>query len=59
VPVAAAMKDFEAAQKSNSVSQMLVRMNTPGTALTGMDSYYGILAIGDHDRQTGADLNAA
>jgi hypothetical protein len=58
VPVAAAMKDFEKAQKTSSVSQMLIRMNTPGSAFNGMDSYYGILGIGDHDNQAGADLNA-
>ena len=58
VPVAAAMKDFEKAQKTSSVGEMLIRMNTPGSALGGMDSYYGILGIGDHDTQAGADLNA-
>jgi hypothetical protein len=59
VPVATAMKAFEAAQKTSSVAQLLVRMNTPGTVTTGMESYYNILAIGDHDNQAGADLNAA
>jgi hypothetical protein len=34
-------------------------MNAPGSTLTGMDSYYGILTIGDKDNQAGADLNAA
>ena len=33
-------------------------MNSPGSAIAGMDSYYGILAIGDLDNQAGADLNA-
>jgi hypothetical protein len=59
VPVAVSMKAFEAAQKSSSVGRLLVRMNTPGTAMSGMDSYYGVLGIGDHDQQTGADFNAA
>lgn len=58
-PIAASMKSFEAAQKTSSVAQLLARMNAPGAALNGMDSYYGILAIGDHDDQAGADLNAA
>ena len=59
VPVVTALKTFEAAQKTSSVAQLLVRMNTPRTAFTGMESYYNILAIGDHDNQAGADLNAA
>ncbi len=59
VPVKLWLKGFEAAQKTRSVGQLLVMMNTPGTAVYGMDSYYGILTIGDHDNQAGADLNAA
>lgn len=56
---AAAAKAFEADLATHSVGQMLTRMNTPRTAMTGMDSYYSILPIGDHDNQAGADLNAA
>lgn len=52
------IKDFEAHQKSESVAQLLIRMNTPNTPATGMRGYYGILPIGDFDRQPGADLNA-
>lgn len=59
VPVAAETREFEAAQKTSTVAQLLVRMNTPGTPVTGMDSYYGLLSIGDRDDQAGADLNAA
>jgi Family of unknown function (DUF5694) len=59
VPVAESIKAFEAAQKTSSVGQLLARMNAPGSAISGMDSYYGILTIGDKDNQAGADLNAA
>jgi hypothetical protein len=58
-PVAAAVKAFEAAQATSSIAQLLARMNVPGTAVSGMDSYYGLLRIGDKDDQAGADLNAA
>ncbi len=58
VPVATWLKSFEAAQPTSSVAQLLARMNAPGTAVSGMDSYYGILAIGDRDAQPAADLNA-
>ncbi len=58
VAVAAWLKVFGAAQKSRTVAQSLVALNIPGTAVTGMDSYYGLLTIGDHDNQAGADLNA-
>ena len=59
VPVATSIKAFEAAQKTSSVGQLLMQMNAPASAMNGMDSYYGILAIGDKDNQAGADLNAA
>jgi Family of unknown function (DUF5694) len=57
--VAAEGKAFEADLPTHSVGQMLTRVNTRGTPMTGMDSYYSILTIGDHDNQAGADLNAA
>jgi hypothetical protein len=57
--VAAEGKVFEADLPTHSVGQLLIRMNTPGTPVTGMASYYSILTIGDHDNQAGADLNAA
>ena len=53
------MKAFEAAQKSSSVAQLLVKMNAPGTPISGMAFYYDILPIGDANDQAGADLNAA
>ena len=59
VPVAEAVKAFDAAQATHSVGELLTQMNTPGTPFTDMSSYYGMLAIGDHDNQAGADLNAA
>jgi Family of unknown function (DUF5694) len=52
------LKDFEAAQKTSSVGQLLLRMNDPGGLQGGMDYYYSALAIGDRDDQAGADLNA-
>ncbi|MBC7522285.1 MAG: hypothetical protein H7268_14485 [Sandarakinorhabdus sp.] len=57
-PVAASVKDFEAAQETHSVGQMLMKVNDPAGLQSDMDSYYGMLAIGDRDAQTGADLNA-
>ena len=57
-PVAAWVKDFEGRQKTLSVGQMLMRMNDPAGIQGAMDSYYGMLPIGDKDTQTGADLNA-
>ena len=57
-PVAASIKVFEAAQKTKSVAQMLMTINDPAGDDFNMDSYYGMLAIGDRDIQTGADLNA-
>lgn len=56
--VAAWIKDFSAKQKSRTIAESLVAINAPGSAVTGMDGYYGLLPIGDHDNQAGADLNA-
>lgn len=58
-PVAAWLKDFEVAQKTRSVGQMLMQLNDPAVVRKDMDSYYGMLPIGDGNTQTGADLNAA
>jgi hypothetical protein len=52
------IREFEARQKVETVAQLLVRSNTPGTAVTSMASYYAMLPIGDADSQPGADLNA-
>lgn len=57
-PSAQAVKDFEAAQKSNSVGQLLQKVNEPGSLWGKNDSYYRMLTIGDTNTQTGADLNA-
>lgn len=48
---------FEADQKTASVAELLVRVNTD-PIYTRMDDYYTWLRIGDHDNQAGADLNA-
>lgn len=58
-PVVTWIKAFEADQKTHSVAQMLMRVNDPKGLQGNMDGYYGMLAIGDRDEQTGADLNAA
>lgn len=52
------LKSFETAQKSESVGQLLARMNDPSSMTYGMDFYYATLPIGDNDLQSGADLNA-
>ena len=57
-PVAASVKAFETAQKTRSVAQMLMTTNASTGEYANMDSYYGLLPIGDRDTQTGADLNA-
>lgn len=48
---------FEADQKTASVAQLLIRVNSD-PIYTSMDDYYTWLRIGDHDNQAGADLNA-
>lgn len=58
-PVAEAMAQFETLQKTATVARLLAYFNAPGTAVTGMSGYYGILTIGNNDDQAGADLNAA
>ena len=57
-PVAKSMKAFEASQKTRSVAQMPMVINDPAGGDFNMDSSYGMLAIGDGDTETGADLNA-
>ncbi len=51
------LASFEADQKTASVAQLLLRVNTD-PIYTRMDDYYAWLRIGDHDNQAGADLNA-
>ena len=57
-PVAALIKDLEAKQKKLTVGQMLTVMNKDDAGPGAMNSYYGMLTIGDRETQTGADLNA-
>ena len=52
------IKAFETQQKNETVAQLLVRVNTPGSPATGIAGYYAMLPIGDGDSQPGADLNA-
>jgi hypothetical protein len=56
--IKASVKDFELKQKSRTVAELLVEMNTPGKRFPEMSFYYDILPIGDANTQTGADLNA-
>jgi hypothetical protein len=57
-PVALWSKEFEAAQATSSVGQLLMRMNDMKGLQGSMDHYYGTLGIGDTKTQSGADLNA-
>ena len=57
-PVAAWSKQFEAAQATSSMGQLLIRMNDMRGLSGSMDHYYGALRIGDANTQSGADLNA-
>jgi hypothetical protein len=52
------LREFETAQKTSSVAELLAMMNAPGTPNTDMKSYYSVLPAGDFDSQPGAELNA-
>jgi Family of unknown function (DUF5694) len=52
------LSQFEADQKTSSVAELLIRVNSD-PLYAAMDSYYAFLPIGDFDNQAGADLNAA
>lgn len=41
-----------------SIAELLIDHNDPEGAASRIDLYYGLLAIGDSERQPGADLNA-
>jgi hypothetical protein len=41
-----------------SIAELLIDHNDPEGAASRIDLYYGLLAIGDAERQPGADLNA-
>jgi Family of unknown function (DUF5694) len=56
-PVKAFLKQFEADQKTKSVADLLISMNT-GSLSTTIAVEYSYLKIGDKDDQAGADLNA-
>lgn len=52
-----ALAKFEADQKTASVAELLLRVNTD-PSYSKMDDYYTWLQIGDRSNQAGADLNA-
>jgi Family of unknown function (DUF5694) len=56
-PNRTALAKFEADQKTQTVAQLLARVNSD-PIYTTMAFYYNVLAVGDNDTQTGADLNA-
>ena len=49
---------MQAAQATASIAKLLDGVNDPATPMGGQDLYYKLLALGDGDRQPGADLNA-
>ncbi len=57
-PIKVSLAKFERDQKTQSVAQLLIRMNSEPIQ-TSMVFYYDLLPVGDNDTQTGADLNAA
>lgn len=52
------LKAFEANQKTQSVAQLLTRMNDARQVRDERFFYYAVLDIGDTNTQSGADLNA-
>ncbi len=56
-PIKAWLAKFERDQKTQTVAQLLIRVNSDPN-YTSMDTYYSWLAVGDKDTQTGADLAA-
>lgn len=57
-PIAGWSKAFGASQPNRTVAELLIEMNTPENAVANNSPTYGLLGIGDHDRQPGADLAA-
>ena len=54
------LKEMEAAQRTNSIAQMLTRINAPARIASEQRSfYYALLSVGQGPEQPGADLNAA
>lgn len=58
LPTAVSLKAFEANQKTQSVAQLLIGFNALNGDYNTQKFYYDVLAVGDNDVQTGADLNA-
>jgi hypothetical protein len=50
--------DFETRQKTQTVGQLLLSLNTAESTLSDLGAYYGVLNVGDSNTQTGAELNA-
>lgn len=57
-PIKSWLARFERDQKTQTVAQLLIRVNSD-PIYTTMASYYSWLPVGDNDAQAGADLNAA
>ena len=55
---AAETKAFEKRQRTQSIAQLLLHSNELTSFYSGIGVYYETLAIGDTNRQPGADLNA-
>ncbi|MDQ3477739.1 MAG: DUF5694 domain-containing protein [Pseudomonadota bacterium] len=55
---AAETKAFEERQRTQSIAQLLLHSNEPTGFYSSIGGYYETLAIGDTNRQPGADLNA-
>ena len=48
----------QARMATASIAELLIDHNRPDGAVSSIGLYYGLLAIGDSERQPGADLNA-
>ncbi|WP_298193729.1 DUF5694 domain-containing protein [Novosphingobium sp.] len=57
-PIKKWLSQFEKDQKTRTVAELLIRVNTD-PIYVDMSSYYSWLLVGDNDSQAGADLNAA
>ena len=55
---AAAVRRFEARQRTASIAELLALMNDPDQPLASHAPYYEMLRIGDRNSQPGAELNA-
>lgn len=55
---AAETRAFEDRQRTSSIPELLLHSNDPTGFYSSIGGYYETLAIGDTDRQPGADLNA-